>query len=61
MTGGQACDKMIFECTYGSFCGVSAMNMWRNQLEIDIFGAEELSNRLGAFIVHDMEVSRAAM
>ena len=42
---------MILEGTYCSFGGVAAMDAGRDQLEVDVFFAHELLERIGTFVV----------
>jgi hypothetical protein len=46
---------VFFESSDGSFGGVDMMVMCRDQLDCHLVGGDVLLNRLGAFIVHDVQ------
>jgi hypothetical protein len=51
----QSHNKMILECVYHTFCSIAAMDVRWNQLEVDVFIAEELLEELGTLIVEALE------
>ena len=47
----QASDKMVFERSNGTFCGVSPVYVWGCKLKINLLRPEELFKVFGSFIV----------
>ena len=52
---------MVFSCLDGSFCGVSAMNVRRNELEVYVVFPESLFHFVRAFVVKDVEFGRVSI
>jgi len=42
---------VVLKCADSAFRGVAVVDMGRDQLEIDVFLDEELTERVGAFVV----------
>jgi hypothetical protein len=49
-------NKVILECSNGTFCCVDTMFFWRNSLKINVVFWESIFESLRAFIVKDMEL-----
>jgi hypothetical protein len=43
--------EVILEGANGSFSGVSAVDMWWDKLEVDVFGSHVFFERARAFVV----------
>ncbi len=52
--GCKGGDKVFLESTDGTFGGVDAMIVRRDQLDFHLVGTDVLFDCLGAFIVHDI-------
>ena len=51
----ESCDEVVFECLYGPFGSVAAMDVGGNQLVLGIGVVDEVLELLGGFIVESME------
>jgi hypothetical protein len=51
----EAGNEVVFKRADGAFGSVAAMDVGRDKLEVDIFGAEEVFKDAGAFVVEALE------
>ena len=51
----ETCNKVVFKSLDGSFCGILAMDMWRNKLLGDLFLRKGLLEDNTSFIIYYME------
>ena len=53
--------KVIFECADCTFCGVAALIVRRETLEVNVVFAEDFLHGVGALVVKDMEIGGCNM
>jgi hypothetical protein len=46
---------MVLEGSNGSFCSITAMDVWRGDLDVDLVVGDEVQERLGCFIVQALK------
>jgi hypothetical protein len=56
VSGAEARDTMVFERLDGSFCCISLVYVWQDQLIVDAFFSNESFEGFGCFVVELLEL-----